>query len=170
MMEWLVIGLFIFLVIQRLGELAIAQSNRRWMLERGGRETGEGHYFLFIVLHTLFFVSILIEYSVTAFSWTALSWIALTAFFILQLLRVWCLATLGRRWNTRIIVLPEEDPVRKGLYRFISHPNYIIVFFELLVIPVLFHAYISAVLFPLFHLLVLRVRIPAEERALKERV
>ncbi|WP_079480005.1 isoprenylcysteine carboxyl methyltransferase family protein [Halobacillus salinus] len=168
-MDWLLIGLFSFLIFQRLSELAIAKSNKKWMLERGGREIGQEHYFLFILLHTLFFVSILVEFSLTDFSWSYVTWIALTFFSFLQLLRIYCIATLGRRWNTRIIIIPEEKPIQKGLYRFMSHPNYTIVFFELIAIPLLFHAYITAVIFPVFHLLILRIRIPAENRALKER-
>ncbi|MBA2173925.1 hypothetical protein H0266_03330 [Halobacillus locisalis] len=169
-MEPLVIGLFIFLVIQRLSELAIASSNKKWMLARGGKETGEGHYFLFILLHSLFFVSIAAEYFWTPFQLTWSFWVALVAFILLQVMRIWCIATLGRRWNTRIIILPDEEPIQKGIYRFMSHPNYVIVFFELLVIPVLFHAYLTAVIFPILHVLVLTVRVPAEERALKERM
>ncbi|MGI8315308.1 isoprenylcysteine carboxyl methyltransferase family protein [Halobacillus mangrovi] len=169
-MKILLIVLYLFLVFQRLGELVIARSNRRWMLERGAREVGENHYFLFIVLHSLFFVSIGMEFYFTSFQWNPLFYPALTAFFILQVLRIWCIATLGRRWNTRILVLPDEEPISKGLYRIIKHPNYVIVFFELLVIPVLFHAYYTALIFPFLHLMVLTVRIPAEEKALQERV
>ncbi|MCA0970397.1 hypothetical protein LCM20_07335 [Halobacillus litoralis] len=168
-MESLLFLLFGFLLIQRLGELVIANSNKRWMMDRGGKESGQEHYILFIILHTCFFLSILIEFMSTGFEWSLLSWFALGSFFILQLLRVWCIATLGRRWNTRIIILPDEEPIKKGLYRLIRHPNYVIVFFELAVIPILFHAYVTALIFPLLHLLVLKVRIPAEERALEER-
>ncbi|WLR49503.1 isoprenylcysteine carboxylmethyltransferase family protein [Halobacillus litoralis] len=97
-------------------------------------------------------------------------YIALAGFFVLQVLRLVCIRTLGKRWNTRILVLPDEEPIRKGIYRFVKHPNYVIVFFELMIIPVLFHAYLTALIFPFLHLLVLTVRIPAEERALQERV
>lgn len=169
-MENLLIALYFFLVLQRLAELVIARSNRRWMIERGAQEIGENHYFLFIVLHSLFFVSIGLEFYLTSFQWNPLFYPALTVFLILQILRIWCIATLGRRWNTRILVLPDEEPISKGLYRIIKHPNYVIVFFELLAIPVLFHAYLTALIFPFLHLMVLRVRIPAEEKALQGRI
>ncbi|KHE69694.1 isoprenylcysteine carboxyl methyltransferase family protein [Halobacillus sp. BBL2006] len=169
-MDKILIVLFIFLIVQRLGELVVAQSNRRWMLERGAREVGENHYFLFILLHSFFFVSIAIEFYLSSYQMTLIFFPALVAFLILQILRVWCIVTLGRRWNTRILVLPEELPIHKGLYRILKHPNYVIVFFELLIIPLLFQAYVTAIIFPFLHLLVLTVRIPAEEKALQERM
>ncbi|WP_226579208.1 isoprenylcysteine carboxyl methyltransferase family protein [Halobacillus litoralis] len=162
--------IFAFLIFQRLGELALANRNRKWMIDRGAKEWGEGHYFLFILLHSLFFLSVIVEFIWTPYSMHPVFYGALAFFFILQILRVWCISTLGKRWNTRILVLPEEEPIRRGVYRYIKHPNYVIVFFELLVIPVLFHAYVTALVFPFLHLLVLTVRIPVEEEALKERV
>lgn len=164
---WMILA---FLISQRISELALAKRNRNWMLNRGAKEWGQGHYFLFILLHTFFFLSVIIEFLWTPYIFHPLFYAALTAFFILQVLRVWCISTLGRRWNTRILVLPDEVPIKKGIYKYIKHPNYVIVFFELLTIPILFHAYVTALVFPFLHLLVLTVRIPAEERALQERI
>lgn len=169
-METFLIVLFLFLIVQRLGELVLAQSNRKWMLNKGAIETGEGHYFLFILLHALFFIGIWVEFIFTTYQWSSTFFIIFPAFVLLQIFRVWCILSLGRRWNTRILVLPGEKPIQKGLYRYFRHPNYIIVFLELMIIPLLFQAYISAFVFPLLHLLVLTVRVPAEERALNERV
>ncbi|RWZ60313.1 hypothetical protein EQV77_03195 [Halobacillus fulvus] len=165
-MELILLILFLFIVIQRLMELVVARSNRKWMLQRGAIEYGEGHYALFIVLHVSFFVSILLESFSITYPYVPLFWPAFIVFAGLQVLRIWCMTTLGRRWNTRILVLPDEKPVQKGLYKYISHPNYVIVFFELIVIPVMFQAYVTALVFPALHLLVLRVRIPVEEKAL----
>ncbi|ELK44177.1 MULTISPECIES: isoprenylcysteine carboxylmethyltransferase family protein [unclassified Halobacillus] len=170
-MELLLWLILIFLVVQRLAELQIADRNKEWMMERGAKEWGKGHYFLFLILHTLFFLSLLGDFLLTpAPEPGPLFFTALLSFIVLQALRIWCIGTLGKRWNTRIIVLPDEEPINRGLYRYIKHPNYVIVFFELLVIPVLFQAYVTAFVFPFLHLLVLQVRIPAEERALRERV
>ncbi|MBH0229524.1 isoprenylcysteine carboxyl methyltransferase family protein [Halobacillus yeomjeoni] len=169
-MTTFLIGLFVFLIVQRLAELVIAQSNRKWMLERGAIEKGEDHYFLFIALHALFFVSILIEASIRPYEANWIFYIAFPLFLILQGLRIWCITSLGRRWNTRVLVLPDEQPIQKGLYRYIRHPNYVIVFYELLIIPILFQAYLTAFIFPILHLLVLKVRIPVEEKALEERI
>ncbi|REJ09681.1 isoprenylcysteine carboxyl methyltransferase family protein [Halobacillus trueperi] len=164
---WMILA---FLIFQRLGELALANRNRKWMVERGAKEWGQGHYFLFILLHSSFFVCVIAEFVWTPYVQQPFFYIALTGFFVLQILRIACIRTLGKRWNTRILVLPDEEPIRKGIYRFVKHPNYVIVFFELMVIPVLFHAYLTALIFPFLHLLVLTVRIPAEERALQERM
>ncbi|WP_281975497.1 isoprenylcysteine carboxyl methyltransferase family protein [Halobacillus litoralis] len=169
-MDILLWMIFAFLIFQRLGELALADRNRKWMLERGAIESGQGHYFLFVLLHTLFFLCLMGEFLWTTYVFTAFFYLAFSAFIILQALRVWCIRSLGKRWNTRILVLPDEAPIRKGIYRYIKHPNYVIVFFELLIIPLLFHAYMTAVVFPFFHLLILAVRIPAEEQALEKRV
>ena len=82
--------------------------------------------------------------------------------------RIWCLASLGKFWNTKIIILPGADVVRKGPYKWIRHPNYLIVTTELLVLPLLFGAYFTAIIFAFLNVWMLSVRIPAEEKALKE--
>ncbi|GGF09750.1 hypothetical protein GCM10010954_05280 [Halobacillus andaensis] len=135
-------------------------------MSRGGVEVEAKHYHLFIWLHTLFFISIFFEWFILKGGVLWLSPFLIALFVILQGLRVWCIASLGRKWNTRIIVIPDEPLVERGPYQYVKHPNYMIVFFELLVIPLLFQAFVTALLFPLLHLLVLVIRIPAEERAL----
>ncbi|MFC7320650.1 isoprenylcysteine carboxyl methyltransferase family protein [Halobacillus campisalis] len=159
--------LFIFLVIQRVAELIVAHSNKKWMFSRGGVEVESRHYFLFIVLHVSFFSILLFEWFYFRGTDMWLSPVLIVTFVLLQILRIWCILSLGRRWNTKIIVIPNEHLVERGPYRYIKHPNYIIVFLELLIIPLLFQAYFTAIVFPLLHLLVLTVRIPAEERALE---
>ncbi|MBN8234632.1 hypothetical protein JF544_05190 [Halobacillus kuroshimensis] len=167
MLLWLIFSLIIF---QRFGELILAARNRKWMLSQGAKEWGSNHYYLFILLHALFFLSIIAEYTFTTFVFQPIFYPAVFLFIVLQGMRIWCISTLGKRWNTRILVLPEEKPISRGLYKYMKHPNYVIVFFELLVIPVLFHAYATALVFPFLHLMVLTVRIPEEEKALKERI
>ena len=83
-------------------------------------------------------------------------------------MRIWCLTSLGKFWNTKIIILPGADVVIKGPYKFIRHPNYLIVTTELLVLPLLFSAYFTAIVFSILNIWMLSVRIPTEERALKE--
>ncbi len=85
-------------------------------------------------------------------------------------MRVWCIVSLGKFWNTKIIVLPKVVMIKKGPYKYMKHPNYLIVFVELFTIPAMFGAYITAILFPILHLLLLTIRIPAEDRALGRRV
>lgn len=160
---WLI---FIFICLQRIVELVIAKRNEKWMLQRGGVEWGKEHYKWFIVVHTMFFFSILIEVSLRDFP--MLNGYVFAIFVILQIARVWCIQSLGRYWNTKIIILPNRTLVSRGPYKYVKHPNYIIVGMELFIIPLLFGAYITAFLFPFFHILLMTIRIPSENEALSE--
>lgn len=168
-MEWtkLVIIKFLFLLIifQRLFELVIAKSNEKWMKARGGIETGQGHYKWFVILHILFFISIISEVIFNDAE-PQLSYPVLAILLFIQLFRVWCMQSLGRFWNTKIIVLPGVALIRKGPYKYMKHPNYFIVGLELFVIPLLFGAYITSIIFPVLHILLLMVRIPSENKLL----
>ncbi|MFP7297905.1 isoprenylcysteine carboxyl methyltransferase family protein [Neobacillus niacini] len=165
------ITFFIFfsvLVIQRLLELGIARRNEKWMKERGAKEFGKKHYHFIVLMHSLFFVVFFFE-KVTFSRELSSVWPMFAAVFVCaQLIRVWAISSLGHYWNTKIIVLPKVDVVRKGPYKFIKHPNYLVVSIELLVVPLMFGAYITASLFTLLNILMLSIRIPAEEEALKE--
>ncbi|MCT2537330.1 hypothetical protein NC661_00055 [Aquibacillus koreensis] len=168
MATWLFL-LFLFLIGQRIVELIIANRNEKWMKKQGAYEIGADHYKWFVVTHSMFLVFLLIEsiYSPISLSFSdALLFIFLFVFLTTQLFRVWCIYSLGKFWNTKIIVLPGSNLVSRGPYRWIKHPNYLIVGIELFVIPLLFQAYLTALLFPILHLLLLRVRIPMEEKAL----
>ncbi|WP_342028664.1 isoprenylcysteine carboxyl methyltransferase family protein [Oceanobacillus limi] len=158
--------LIFFIICQRLVELVIAKRNERWMKARGGIEKGEAHYKWFIYLHILFFLSILIEVLIQDRSYHQLNYLFFFIFVLAQLGRIWCIHTLGRFWNTKIIVLPRVALIKKGPYKYVKHPNYVIVAVELFIIPMLFGAYLSAVTFPLLHILLLKIRIPSEEKAL----
>lgn len=92
----------------------------------------------------------------------------LSVFVFTQIMRFWVISSLGKYWNTKILVLPNVNVIRKGPYRFIKHPNYVVVTLELIVVPLLFGAYFTAILFTILNLLMLSVRIPAEEKALNE--
>ncbi|GAA0444529.1 alkylpyrone methyltransferase [Lentibacillus halophilus] len=159
--------LFILAVIgQRLGELYIAKRNEIWMKSLGGIEKGEKHYKWFVVLHCLFFISVITEASLNSQTNAQFNYFLLGLFLLTQVGRIWCIHTLGRFWNTKIIVLPGVSVIKKGPYRHVKHPNYIIVAVELCVIPLLFGAVLTAFLFPFFHFLLLRARLPHEEKAL----
>ena len=157
----------IFLLLQRLFELYIAKRNEKWMLERGAVEFGQVHYKWFVLMHILFFISIITEVVFHSFQQEInISWIFVWLFIMMQLARIWCIGSLGRFWNTKIIVLENVILIKKGPYRWVRHPNYIIVLIELFVIPFMFHAYFTAIIFPTLHILLLMVRIPEEEKAL----
>jgi methyltransferase len=157
---------FIFIVFQRLIELLIANRNEKWMKAQGAIEFGKAHYRLMVVMHTLFFLVYLLEV-VFLEKTLSIAWPFLLFLFLLaQAGRVWALTALGRYWNTKILVLPDAAVVKKGPYRYIKHPNYAIVMIELIVIPLMFNAYITASLFTLLNIGILSIRIPAEELAL----
>ncbi|MEH7176615.1 isoprenylcysteine carboxyl methyltransferase family protein [Neobacillus vireti] len=156
------------LIIQRLLELVIARRNEKWMKEQGAIEYGRGHYPFIVLMHVLFFLVLFFETFTFSREISPIWPLFAPVFVVAQLIRIWAISSLGRFWNTKIIVLPNLEVVRKGPYRFIKHPNYLVVTIELLVVPLLFGAYITAGLFTLLNVLMLSIRIPAEEKALQE--
>jgi methyltransferase len=148
---------------QRLGELVIARRNTRRLLAAGGVERGAEHYPLMIGLHTAWLAGLWL------LAWDRpanLAWVA--AYALLEVLRVWVLLSIGPRWTTRIIVVPGEALVRRGPYRFIPHPNYVVVVAEIAVLPVVFGLTAYAVVFSVLNASLLWVRIRAEAAALTE--
>ncbi|WP_249365486.1 isoprenylcysteine carboxyl methyltransferase family protein [Cytobacillus citreus] len=156
------------IIFQRVFELLIAKRNERQMKRRGALEFGQSHYKFIVFVHSMFFVSFIIE--VICFNKElSSSWAVLLILFLFtQAGRIWALFSLGSYWNTKIIVLPYADIVKKGPYRFMKHPNYTIVAIEFIIIPFMFQAYLTAVLFTILNAIILFIRIPAEEKALKE--
>lgn len=155
------------LLVERAVELVLAERNRRWAIRHGGQESGGSHYAVIVGMHVLFYLSLIGERVVSGSGWSAAwpFWIALLA--IAQAIRIWSIASLGRFWNTRIIVVPGAAPVRSGPYRFVRHPNYLAVGVEILSIPMLAGAWRTAVIFSALNLVMMRIRISAEERALQ---
>jgi methyltransferase len=149
--------------LQRLGELWLAQRNTRRLLARGAYEIGAGHYPLIGALHAAWLGSLWL------LAWNApvdLSWLGV--YVALQALRGWVLATLGSRWTTRIIGLPDAPLVRTGPYRFLSHPNYVVVAAEIAVLPLVFGLVWHTVLFTGLNAAVLAIRIRTESTALEQ--
>ncbi|WP_113929364.1 isoprenylcysteine carboxylmethyltransferase family protein [Bacillus sp. P14.5] len=160
--------MFTVIAVQRMAELVIAKRNEKWMKGKGAREYGQKHYKLMVSIHLLFFISLLAE---EFFMKRPLNqyWAALFILFLLtQAGRVWVITSLGRYWNTKIIVLPQAEVIAKGPYKFIKHPNYLIVTIELIVIPLIFNAYWTLFIFALLNQFILSVRIPLEEKALED--
>jgi methyltransferase len=161
----LIIG---FMILQRIAELVLAKRNEKWMKSIGGIELGQSHYRYIVLMHVLFFVSLIAEFTLMQKQLSSASGVLLILFLLTQLGRVWVISSLGRYWNTKIIILPQAKVVKKGPYRFLKHPNYVIVSLEFIIIPLLFQAYITAVLFSFLNILILSYRIPAEEKALAD--
>ncbi len=156
-----------FVIIQRLVELFVAKRNEKSMLAKGAYEVGASHYPFMILLHVSFFISLLIE--VSYFKSSPIPHYGLLfVFLLLQLFRVWCLVSLGKFWNTKIIILPGANVVAKGPYAYIRHPNYLVVCLEIAVLPLMFQAYVTAICFTILNFIILSIRIPMEEKALKE--
>ncbi|HLU23436.1 isoprenylcysteine carboxyl methyltransferase family protein [Lederbergia graminis] len=165
----MIFTLFISVVIiQRLFEVIIARRNEIWMKQQGALEYGQNHYKYMVLMHISFFVVLIVE--VVALERELSIWwpLYITIFLLLQIVRIWVISVLGKYWNTKIIVLPGIEVVHNGPFKWLKHPNYLIVTLELLVIPLLFQAYICAVIFFLLNQLMLAIRIPVEERALKQ--
>lgn len=147
--------------LQRLGELWLSKRNTGRLLSQGAREHAAGHYPLIVAVHV---------------GWlAALWWLAplqpidalwLAFFVLIEIGRIWVMASLGSRWTTRIIALPDAQLVRKGPYRLTNHPNYWIVAGEIAVLPLVFGLWKTALVFSLLNAAVLSVRIRQENRAL----
>lgn len=163
-----VFGVVVGLVaLERLAELVVSKRNAAWSLARGGRETGQGHYPVMVVLHTGFLAAMLVEAVVRRPDVpAALAWSMLALVVAAQALRWWCIATLGRRWNTRVIVVPDVPPVRSGPYRLLSHPNYVAVVVEGVALPLVHACWWTALGFTVLNAALLTVRIRAENTAL----
>ncbi|WP_078551354.1 isoprenylcysteine carboxyl methyltransferase family protein [Bacillus alkalicellulosilyticus] len=159
--------IIIIVVIQRLVELLIANRNAKWMKAQGGIEIGASHYKYIVFLHISFFISLLIEGLRTTSEMTSWWWIPFILFVIAQIGRVWSLSSLGKYWNTRIIILPGAKVVAKGPYRFMRHPNYVIVATEIIVLPIMFQAYVTAIVFTILNAIILSIRIREEENGLR---
>lgn len=157
-----------FVILQRIVELFIARGNEKWMLSKGAYEVGAQHYPFMVAIHVSFFISLILEVILFEKGLSNFWWYFFFLFVGLQLMRIWVIATLGKYWNTKIIVLPGANVVKKGPFLLLRHPNYVVVTSEIIVIPLLFDAYFTAVVFTLLNALILYIRIPIEEAALRE--
>ena len=151
-----------FVIAQRSLELLIAKRNTRRLLAAGGREHGARHYPVIVVLHVAWIASLVLFIPAVQPARIDL----LTAFFVLQLFRVWVIASLGGRWTTRIITLPGQPLVKRGPYRWMRHPNYVVVALEILLLPLAFDAWRIAVIFTVLNAVILYHRIRVENAIL----
>lgn len=164
-------GFYLVLIVavcgERLAELLVSKRNLARARTHSGREHGSGHYPFMVVLHMGLLVACLIEASHRSFV-PALGWPMLATVVLAQVLRWWCITTLGPRWNTRIIVVPGLALVDVGPYRWLRHPNYVAVVLEGIALPLVHAAWITAVAFTVVNAGLLRVRILSENAALAQ--
>jgi methyltransferase len=156
----------IFLVVlQRLGELLLANRNTKRLKAQGAVEIGASHYPLIVLLHTAWLLAVLWLLPVPL----EISWPWLAIFVLLQAARIWVIASLGPYWTTRIISVPGAALVKRGPYRFVRHPNYLVVAGEILALPLAFHEIPVAIFFSLANAAILFWRIREEEAGLVTR-
>ena len=155
--------------IERLIEVKVSNRNAKWSFTQGGIERGKGHYPFMVLLHSSLLVGCVIEVFLLNRSFDMLwGWVWLVVAIACQGLRWWCINTLGQRWNTRVILIPNLPRITKGPYQYFSHPNYMIVALEGLALPLLHNAYWTAGIFTLLNAGLMWVRIRCEESALQE--
>jgi len=159
--QWLALAV----ALQRLAEAAYGGRNARRLIAQGGYEAGHRHYPLLVLLHAAWLAAIfaLIPADAPVNPWL------LALYGLLQIARLWVIASLGGRWTTRVIVLPGAPLVRRGPYRHLRHPNYLVVIAEIAVLPLAFGAWQIALAFSLANLALLRRRIRVENAALAGR-
>ena len=153
---------------QRLLELRLSRRNERRVRRKGAIEYGRGHYPAMVGLHVLWMVSTLFEGVLREPGPPALWYVPLAAFLLVQPLRYWAILSLGESWNVRVLVIPGGRRLRRGPYRYLSHPNYLVVAVEVAAFPLIFGAWITALVFTALNAAFLYLRINAEERALEE--
>ncbi len=159
------IGFMAFVILLRIGELILSKRNEKWLLQNGAFEHGKKHYPLIVALHTLFLLSVVLEYLLR--SPNSFSLPLIISYLLLIAFKAWVVLSLGKFWNTKIYRIPNFPLVKKGPYSFIKHPNYLIVIAEIAIIPLAFHLYYTAILFSFLNALMLVVRIRVENSALK---
>jgi len=152
---------------ERLAELIVSKRNARWAFAHGGKEFGRGHYPVMVIIHAGLLIGCVLEVWLLDRPFVPwLGWTMLAVVVAAQVLRWWCIATLGKRWNTLVIVLPEAPLVRSGPYRWLHHPNYVAVVAEGIALPLVHSAWLTAVVFTVVNAWLLTVRIRVENAAL----
>lgn len=164
-MIWIAYGIIGLVVLQRFGELALANRNTQKLRAKGGIEIGAGHYRFIVLLHMAWLMAVLwLLPAPLVIHWT---WLVL--FFALQIARIWVIASLGPYWTTRIITVPGAPLVGTGPYRFVRHPNYLVVAGEILALPLAFGEVLVAIVFSILNAAMLFWRIREEDQALAGR-
>jgi methyltransferase len=158
----------LFVIVQRLLELRVAKRNEAWARSQGAIEHAPEHYPWMVAMHTAWILAMFFESLARGSQLGAFWFVWLSIFALAQFGRYWAISSLGPYWNTRILIVPGAKLVRRGPYQFIPHPNYVVVALELLTGPLIFGAWITAIVWTILNaIMLIGVRIPAEERALE---
>ena len=160
---WPVVAILGFVTMQRVGELRLARANTAALLARGAREVARAHYPALVAVQAGWLGCLWIFASGRAVEWPLV-----LLFVLLQAARAWVIRTMGPRWTTRLIMLPEAPRIDTGPFRYLSHPNYAVVMAEIVLLPLAFRLWWVATLFFALNAVVLAVRVTAENKALAE--
>jgi methyltransferase len=165
-MTWYII-LIALVAVERIAEVVVANRNRAWSKTQGGVEFGAGHYPVMVALHTALLAACLLEPILLHRPFIpALGWPMLAVVVAAQLLRWWCITTLDKQWNTRVIVIPGAARITGGPYRLFSHPNYVAVIAEGIALPLIHTGWVTALVFTMLNAALLTARINVENTAL----
>ena len=162
LLSYIFIWVMLYVVISRLSELCLSHYNTKRLLQQGAQSHHDGHYKFIILCHAGWIISLLILTPMDSHA----NMLFLLLFIMVQILRYWVLWTLGRYWTTRIISLPNAPLVKKGIYRYIKHPNYMVVVLEFMLLPSIFAQYEIAIIFSLLNGCLLFYRIKCENKVL----
>lgn len=165
--RWLYTGLIALVGLERIFELGVARRNERWLRSRGAVEVGAEHYPVMVAMHGLFLVSCVSEVWLLHRQFHPILATSMLGLLIVSMLgRYWVMATLGRRWTTRVLCLPGEPTITMGPFRWLRHPNYAVVVSEIFCLPMVHTAWLTALVFSVANGLLLKQRIRAEEKGL----
>lgn len=151
--------------LQRLGELWLSRRNAQWLMASGGREIGSGHYPVMIAIHACWMAAIFFLVPADA----PIYWPLIVAYLVVQLGRIWVIKSLGRYWTTRVIEMPTTPLVRSGPYRWVKHPNYVVVALEVALLPLIFGAWEIALVFSIANFAIIWWRLRLENASLGRR-
>lgn len=155
----------LFIILLRTGELILSRRNEIWLLQNGAVEYGQKHYPYIVALHVLFIVSLIIEYSTKQTAFFSLFFLVLYLLFLA--FKVWVILSLGKFWNTKIYHISDFPLIKNGVYKYVKHPNYLVVIAEIAIIPLVFHLYFTAIAFTVLNAIMLSVRVKEENKVLK---
>ena len=158
----------VLVATQRLLELVLARRNERKTRVKGAVERGREYYPFIVALHSLWLVSTLVEGILRGLEFPTVWPVPLALFLLVQPLRYWAIFSLRESWNTKILVVPGAKLVRRGPYRYLNHPNYVVVVVEIITLPLIFGAWVTALVFTALNAILLYIRIREENRALTE--
>ena len=154
-----------YLIICRIVELLISRRNTTRLIKEGAKEFFPFHYKFLVLFHITFIIYFMIK----SFDNIDLDYRYIFLFIFIQLVRFKIIFDLGKYWTTRIIVVEKKKLIKTGIYRFFRHPNYIVVFFEIILICIIFNDYEALLYFSLINTILIFIRIYYEERANKNR-